>query len=862
MITKTVFLSSLDTGSLLLGYMGENNHIRYNIRCDSIFDDYPNCEVTMLVKAPDGTVYPKIVDVDAPSVYWVIDASDTAKDGNGQIQLTFTDNGEVVKTVIAATNVLPSLVGSGEPAPSPVETWQEEANAKLAQVDDALQNLSEENIAAVVDEWLTDNITNPDSPPLDRSLSSSSAAAPADLVGSIGKTVRSKPLNGYLVDVCGTEIKETTYKSVKVTKNQNTFTLDGTSSGTMRAKLSGNIDLQTYLQDSWKSESLNLISGKKYRLSIAMVGGSFTSGTLYITVMDNTGATTVHNIIKPADNIPVNSIVYSEEFTASNTNQACIYIYYASGATFSNYTFQLDFISFEDIRNDLGINFDVNLCREETNNLLSLSKNGFDSLKGYGASVEVLNSNEFRFSITKAAGVTARIPLASNISDELFDFDILRSNLPAGTYTLFYAVENPASNSNIRFRHRESASENGSNIESGIPFTLESATEIYITLTSGASAAVYSNTVIKFSVYAGEVTDSRYVPRITANDAKARAMLEELAFANSDAINETARILINKTREPGDILFTVGADYHFHNSQEEREGLWQYVAFCRSIAIDNMIELGDNVRGYGDDTPDKTRNDMATLNNTLKNALHPLLYVIGNHDDASGYVKAHSEDANDFISDNELRNYYILNCDTNIVKTDYLYYYLDNADYKIRTIVLNSSDIPKENDSTTGKAKYYAQNDYAFRNTQINWLKDVLLSVPEGYSVVVLVHIPITREYTNFSAVKGLIMACHAGTTYSSSGSTTDFEYSVSADFSSHSRKVLCVLCGHTHDPKIEDLGTGAEYTGSSITATGIPQIIQDNGETYQCAYIINENKITQISISDAEKIEIDISGI
>ena len=42
---------------------------------------------------------------------------------------------------------------------------------------------SAEGIPDMVDDWLDENISNPDSPPLDRSLSSSSAAAPADLVG-------------------------------------------------------------------------------------------------------------------------------------------------------------------------------------------------------------------------------------------------------------------------------------------------------------------------------------------------------------------------------------------------------------------------------------------------------------------------------------------------------------------------------------------------------------------------------------------------------------------------------------------------------------------------------------------------------
>ena len=40
-------------------------------------------------------------------------------------------------------------------------------------------------IAEAVDSWCDENITNPDSPPLDRSLTGSSAAAPADLVGDL-----------------------------------------------------------------------------------------------------------------------------------------------------------------------------------------------------------------------------------------------------------------------------------------------------------------------------------------------------------------------------------------------------------------------------------------------------------------------------------------------------------------------------------------------------------------------------------------------------------------------------------------------------------------------------------------------------
>lgn len=190
MITKTVFLASLDTGAFLLGYAGENKHIRYDIRCDSIFSDYPDATVSMLIKSPDGTVYPKVLTIDKPSVYWVVTASDTATDGNGKVQITFTNGDEVIKTVEASTVTMPSLFVSGE-EPDPIATWIDDANEVLGQVQSALEEIPAEiqtevaaQMSSTVDDWLEENITNPSSPPLDRSLTLSNAAAPADLVGT------------------------------------------------------------------------------------------------------------------------------------------------------------------------------------------------------------------------------------------------------------------------------------------------------------------------------------------------------------------------------------------------------------------------------------------------------------------------------------------------------------------------------------------------------------------------------------------------------------------------------------------------------------------------------------------------------
>ena len=49
-----------------------------------------------------------------------------------------------------------------------------------------------------VDEWLGEHITNPNSPPLDRSLSSSSSAAPADMVGDLKSALNYVNLYGRI----------------------------------------------------------------------------------------------------------------------------------------------------------------------------------------------------------------------------------------------------------------------------------------------------------------------------------------------------------------------------------------------------------------------------------------------------------------------------------------------------------------------------------------------------------------------------------------------------------------------------------------------------------------------------------------
>lgn len=80
--------------------------------------------------------------------------------------------------------------------------------SQLNEMDNQIA-LNEENVVNfteglpdIVDDWLDENFSNPDSPPLDRSLNSSSSAAPADLVGELKQDLNYvKSITGEIVDL-------------------------------------------------------------------------------------------------------------------------------------------------------------------------------------------------------------------------------------------------------------------------------------------------------------------------------------------------------------------------------------------------------------------------------------------------------------------------------------------------------------------------------------------------------------------------------------------------------------------------------------------------------------------------------------
>lgn len=145
-------LRNLGSEVLQLGYVGENIHTQIEINCAEVFLDYPNAQAVMVVKPPAGDLYHAALTKDKNKIIWEITNSDVAYAGSGLVQLTFTDNGEVIKSVIGKTAIEQSIEASGDP-PAPIEEWIERAEETARQVaqdaaDQAAQALDGMTVSA------------------------------------------------------------------------------------------------------------------------------------------------------------------------------------------------------------------------------------------------------------------------------------------------------------------------------------------------------------------------------------------------------------------------------------------------------------------------------------------------------------------------------------------------------------------------------------------------------------------------------------------------------------------------------------------------------------------------------------------
>ena len=135
MRSSTWRLDDLRNVILNLGFVGENLHTRQIFDCKKIFDQYPNASVSMTVTPPEGEPYPGTIERDGDLVIWDVRDSDLVAEGDGEIQIVFTQEPHIARSYNARTHICRSQVPTGS-IPSGLDDYITRADQLLDQVED------------------------------------------------------------------------------------------------------------------------------------------------------------------------------------------------------------------------------------------------------------------------------------------------------------------------------------------------------------------------------------------------------------------------------------------------------------------------------------------------------------------------------------------------------------------------------------------------------------------------------------------------------------------------------------------------------------------------------------------------------
>lgn len=146
---RNIRLEDIGKKKITIGKVAENLRTCIGFDCADIFAEYPDAVPALTVINPRGISYPAIVQRSGNSVLWEIRNSDLTAAGTGEIQLSFVQDEVIAKSYTGRIEVIRSIQSTGE-APDPITEWETEANAKLAEVAQAL-----EDIPQAIDDALT-----------------------------------------------------------------------------------------------------------------------------------------------------------------------------------------------------------------------------------------------------------------------------------------------------------------------------------------------------------------------------------------------------------------------------------------------------------------------------------------------------------------------------------------------------------------------------------------------------------------------------------------------------------------------------------------------------------------------------------
>lgn len=147
-IVKLGVLAPTNTG-IPLGVQGENRATEVEFDTRPWFREYPSGTVSAVAKRHgDPAPYPLTLDVEDATGVWHVSDTDTARAGEGAVELTMTSGGARVRSLTFKTLVTASMTD----APVDDDAWYGWLDKAVVKVDEAVQS-ARRKMAEVDAEW-------------------------------------------------------------------------------------------------------------------------------------------------------------------------------------------------------------------------------------------------------------------------------------------------------------------------------------------------------------------------------------------------------------------------------------------------------------------------------------------------------------------------------------------------------------------------------------------------------------------------------------------------------------------------------------------------------------------------------------
>lgn len=205
-----------------------------------------------------------------------------------------------------------------------------------------IKSTVETQAASTTSAWITENLSQETGYVIDKSLAVGNAAADAEITGKLRSYAETSLFNLGRPNIMTSNIASFDYNGVTIALNNNILELSGTSTTTIRIKVSGVFHWATSVSSSWRTDDPKLSDGHEYVTVVSTLGGSITNKRVEVGWYDNSSGSA--GWAYASSNL--GEVAVSKPFTydADGTHPAFLAVYMTSGAAMTDLKLRIDVI--------------------------------------------------------------------------------------------------------------------------------------------------------------------------------------------------------------------------------------------------------------------------------------------------------------------------------------------------------------------------------------------------------------------------------------------------------------------------------------------------------------------------------------